>query len=261
MMRDFLYSSFDYESGLFIQRENSIDRKFEKQYLLLREKENRIYTNETLRQLPFVQNNHPLKKEWAIRKESCKRLTNHLKTNKNINRLLEVGCGNGWLSNQLAKLYFEVCGIDVNEAELLQGAKVFNLHPKPAFLFADIFTAPFPKLFFDSIILPGSIQYFSNLPALINRLLEILTEKGEIHIIDSPIYRASEVAAAKQRTSTYYSHMGFPEMSQYYFHHTWDELAPYKTELLHDPASMVSKIKMILRIPSSPFPWIKISRR
>ncbi len=64
------------------------------------------------------------------------------------------------------------------------------------------------------------IQYFPDLPALIRGLRKLLTKRGEVHIIDSPLYGEQGLAAARERTRAYYAGLGFPEMGEQYFHHT-----------------------------------------
>ncbi|HET6768518.1 MAG TPA: hypothetical protein VFH08_14000, partial [Chitinophagaceae bacterium] len=69
----------------------------------LRKKEQRLYTDGEVRNLPQVPVTHLHFKEWLVRKRSCDRLIKYLdKKNKRLH-ILEIGCGNGWLSAQLAK--------------------------------------------------------------------------------------------------------------------------------------------------------------
>jgi hypothetical protein len=90
--------------------------------------------------------------------------------------------------------------------------------------------------------------------------MELLKPRGEIHFIDSPFYDLNEVSGAKQRTVEYYSNRGFPEMSKYYFHHSWSEISDYKPEVLYDKKSK-SRILKFVQKPDMPFPWIKIVNR
>ena len=71
-------------------------KKFEKIYIALREKENRLYTDDQVEQLPFIKSSHIHSAEWAIRKRSTARLLNHLKKSRRQLTILEIGCGNGW---------------------------------------------------------------------------------------------------------------------------------------------------------------------
>lgn len=222
-------------------------KDFEKLYIELREKEGRILNTSEIRILPKTQLSNPNQKEWMLREKSVARFTNYL-ANQNANRLLEVGCGNGWFTNCCSKYLNKTIGIDINETELQQARLSF---PNLDFMYWDIFEdAPFQEQF-DIIVLSAVIQYFPNFEATIERLSEFLTKNGEIHIIDSPFYEASHIQKAKERTKAYYTKMGIPEMSQYYFHHTIDQLKGFK--ILYKPIQ--NKFLRKLKSPDSPFSW------
>ena len=78
---------------------------FETLYLRVREKEKRIYTDEQTARLPQISQQHPHYKEWLIREQSCNKLLQYIKKKECQLDILEVGCGNGWLSAQLAKAH------------------------------------------------------------------------------------------------------------------------------------------------------------
>jgi len=60
-----------------------VSENFEEKYILLRKKENRLYTDEQLEWLPDIEVSHPHYKEWEIRKSSGNKLIQHL-SNKRI---------------------------------------------------------------------------------------------------------------------------------------------------------------------------------
>jgi hypothetical protein len=95
---------------------------------------------------------------------------------------------------------------------------------------------------------------------LFKRLLYFLTDEGEIHIIDSPIYNQNELAGAKERTARYYISNAFPEMAKHYHHHTIDELKEFNYKILYDPIAVQNNLKKIFRFKDSPFPWIRITK-
>ncbi|WP_431210721.1 hypothetical protein ACQ86N_32840 [Puia sp. P3] len=72
---------------------------FEKKYILIRTLENRLYTDDELAKLPEISATHTHHKEWQIRKNSCQRLVRYLSTRRRSPEILEIGCGNGWLSH------------------------------------------------------------------------------------------------------------------------------------------------------------------
>jgi 2-polyprenyl-3-methyl-5-hydroxy-6-metoxy-1,4-benzoquinol methylase len=227
---------------------------FAEKYIELRKKENRVYTDEEVKQLPVISKSHVHYKEWLIRKQSSKKLADSLqKKNKSL-KILEVGCGNGWLCHFLSTMAgSEVTGCDINTTELKQAARVFNgnnLHFVEGGLEQNIFRGSK----FDIVIFASTIQYFRSLPAIVDKALERLLPAGEIHILDSPFYDKSEIRAARQRTNDHYTRLGFPGMSEFYFHHSLKELEGYKLKLLYDPRSFFNKIGK----NKNPFPWVCI---
>ena len=152
-----------------------IDRNL---YLQVREKEGRIYSDEILRKLPHLPSGHPLAAEWRLRAASCAGLVRYLDGLGRSLKILELGCGNGWLSHQLAAALAaaRVLGVDVGGPEPAQAARVFR-RSNLAFVAADIFQPPFVPAGFDIIILASVIQYFPDLAALI-LALRLLDPKG-----------------------------------------------------------------------------------
>ncbi len=237
-----------------------ITNKFEDVYLKVRKKENRIYSDSELILLPFASNLNPHKNEWDLRAKSFLRFKEYLNVIKQELNILDLGCGNGWFCGQLSKIFnHNYYCVDVNLIELKQGSKVFK-SDNIKFIYTDIFNAGIPQASFDIITVNAAVQYFPDLKRLIERLTMLITERGEIHILDSPFYSIEEVLKAKKRTMDYYSSIGFSEMAEYYHHHTRDELSTFKFEMLYHPNSLDNKIKSFVFKKDSPFPWIKITR-
>ncbi|MES2060530.1 MAG: methyltransferase [Bacteroidota bacterium] len=60
-------------------------------------------------------------------KKTCDTLINYLKKKRNPLKILEVGCGNGWLSAKLTEIQqTEIIGLDLNKSEIHQAINVFN---------------------------------------------------------------------------------------------------------------------------------------
>jgi len=244
------------QNGVYLL--SHIQDDFESTYLKVREKEERVYTDDELQNLPFASEFNPHKKEWDIRAKLFSRFMNYLKTKNQSLNILDLGCGNGWFSGQLSKSFnHKFYCVDVNITELKQGRRVFE-SDNLVFIYADIFSAKLPANYFDIVILNASIQYFPELKNLLDKLLSMIKVNGEIHIIDSPIYSAQGAINAKQRTQSYYSSLGFPEMTNNYFHRSWNEFSEYNFEILYNPSSAKRILKKIFLINDSPFPWIRI---
>jgi hypothetical protein len=88
-----------------------------------------------------------------------------------------------------------------------------------------------------------------------------LRQEGEIHVLDSPLYRDQDVESAVERSREYYSKLGFPEMAKQYFHHTFSPLKVFCPTILYEPHSSLLKLKHFLNKADSPFPWLSIQKK
>src|SRR5271157_59561 len=100
---------------------------FEDLYIGVRQQEKRLYTDEQLKNLPDIDSLHIYCNEWKIRKRSGERLIAYLGRKRRNLRILEVGCGNGWLSAKMAAIpKARVTGLDINQVEIAQANRVFK---------------------------------------------------------------------------------------------------------------------------------------
>lgn len=234
---------------------------FEEQYLQLREKEGWLYPDEIVRLLPASSKEDPHYQKWKIRAISAEKLARYInekgkEKGKVCLKILEVGCGNGWLSNRMANLDpTMVVGMDINLAELAQAQRVFGQKENLRFSYGDFSKQHELYKDFDLVIFSASIQYFKNPEEILNKAMNCLKENGEIHINDSFFYRDHQVMSAIKRSKEYFCKMGFDEMQAWYFHHSIGKLRGFKYQLLYDPANLINKI-----FSSGPFPWIMIKK-
>jgi SAM-dependent methyltransferase len=231
--------------------------EFESAYVDIRKKEGRIFTDSEVQFLPEISADHPLSQEWRIRSRSSRRLVQYLSAWPEV-KVIEVGCGNGWLSNRISQISgAQVVGVDVNETELKQASSVFKDKPNLAFILGDIHSIALPCKF-DVVVFASSLQYFANIETLVDKSFELVDERGEIHILDTPIYENGDVASAKRRSSDYFSSQ-HSTMHDHYFHHTWQDLQKYRPTLMYNPRSIFNKLAHTVT-KGSPFPWIKIKK-
>lgn len=243
-----------------IEKHNGVYYITEKQdvfssiYIDVRKKEQRIYPDKIVESLPEIKANHKYYQEWKLRQKSTNRIINYLTDKNKPLKILDIGCGNGWFSNQLSSISnSKIFAIDVNEIELEQGARVFK-KPNLKFIYADIFSVETNILEdFDIITVNSCIQYFENLEEILSCLKNKLKPDGELHIIDSPFYKASEIAAAKKRTKNYYKSIGVPDMAAHYFHHTIEDIP--EITIMHKPDN--SLFSKLVKKKDSPFMWLK----
>lgn len=244
------------KNNVYISPTTSANSAFEELYIALRKKEERIYNDDELKLLPQINSSHPHSNEWQVRKKSTEKLLKYLEAKKTALKILEVGCGNGWLSNQLSTIKeATVIGLDINLTELQQAARVFkNLNL--SFVYGDLRSGLFISDKFDIIVFAASIQYFPFVDEILNCAMQNLKPGGEIHILDSHFYKKNKINQARERTYEYYAALGFPEMADHYFHHGIYELKPYDHKKLFNPLSFKNRI---IKNRNS-FAWICITK-
>ena len=216
--------------------------------------------DDQVKNLPQVPTDHPLRKEWSLRQNSCHRFDKWLQQHyagQQI-RLLDLGCGNGWMAANLArKEGREIIATDLNMEELTQGRRVFS-SPVVQFVYADLFQRPFPENHFDVVYLAAALQYFPDLAALSTEILRIVKPGGTVHCIDTPFYPTPiDAAAAAERTQQYYTSQGFPQMAEYYHHHCLPEAEQLGWRSV-DRGIYARCLRKLER--RSPFPWIILSK-
>lgn len=227
---------------------------FEDLYIDVRRQEKRVYSDCELMFLPDIDPSHIHYKEWQIRKHSSQRLINYLsKKNKPLN-ILEVGCGNGWLSSKLSSIKnAEVTGLDINHAEIRQAERVFK---KDCLKFVcDSFK---PELFegkkFDIILFAASLQYFPSVKNILQNAFKCLAPRGEIHIMDTPFYNPADVDGAMLRAKDYFALLECPEMAAYYFYHSLNKLKQFNYKILANPAGIINRISK-----KDAFYWVSVT--
>lgn len=232
-----------------------MQKKFSDLYLEVRIKENRIYTNEEVRELPYLKT-HTHTKEWNLRSKNTEILRRYIQQQYSHGvKILEIGSGNGWLSNFLSEIpNSHITGIEINEYELEQAKQVFQKHNLvfEAKNLADISFSDY-----DIIIFAASIQYFEQ-PQQIFNLIFSQNSNSVIFCTDTLWYRnEKEAQQAKQRSEKYYTDLGYPEMAQYYYHHSIELLNSYTVSILNN--HFFYKLK--LKIQGLPFmPCIEIKK-
>lgn len=236
-------------------KQHAILPGFEENYLNIRNREGRIYTDEIVARLPMIDRRDSHFDEWKLRQQSTRRLIRYIEKKEKPLKILDIGCGNGWLSYRISLLPgTSVTAIDINCGELNQARRIFgkpNLH----FLHADIKSSEIQPVRFDLILFAASIQYFNPLQAVISDALKLLKPDGEIHIVDSHFYQRGELDAAKKRTADYYQTAGVPEMTKRYFHHDINGLKQFNNKVLHKPSGFKRFFQK-----QNPFTWFCITR-
>ena len=210
--------------------------------------------------MPSIPAGHPLHHEWRCRTSVARQVIHYLDQQPRPLSILEVGCGNGWFSGQLMGIpRISVVGLDINRLELEQAARVFK-HPALRFACATLEDLVATGAQFDAVLFNASAHYFRDLKQLLDTAMQVCSPGGEVHLVDTPLYHASEVETARASSAKYYGQLGHAKMAEWYFHHAWDALDGFSHRVMHRPASVRNKVKKRLGGAVSPFPWVVIPR-
>ncbi len=92
-------------------------------------------------------------------------------------KILDMGCGAGFLTHELVKLGHGVTGIDLSERSL-QTAQKFDQTGRVAYLKADATALPFPDTSFDAVCAMDLLEHVENPSALIQEASRVLKPGG-----------------------------------------------------------------------------------
>jgi SAM-dependent methyltransferase len=169
--------------------------RFVEEYRAIREAEHRGSDDPAYYlALPDVPHDDPMRKEWALRKESASWLWEQLERWSPIGgkRILDAGAGNCWLTRWIAEWGNGAVALDLNIDPLDGlGAGRHYLASLPIRfdrVRADFAHLPFIDHSFDAVIFNGSFHYADDRGALIAEACRVTRPGGGIFIIDSPIY-------------------------------------------------------------------------
>jgi 2-polyprenyl-3-methyl-5-hydroxy-6-metoxy-1,4-benzoquinol methylase len=232
--------------------------EFEAQYAHLRAQEQRVFTPEEIRQLPVTREDHPHHEEWEMRRHTISAFLDYLKNKGTGMQILDIGCGNGFFSHLMTEAGNRVIGVDVSLFELEQAAHCFG-SSNPSWYYADVMRDQLPVALFDAITLCASLTYFPDAASLLNRCNELLKPGGEIHILETPIYRDEKAAAkARENSARHFQSKEAAGMMMFYHFHTWDVFKGLDYSI---NSRMTSFFNKMLRLRRSPFSWIIVKKR
>ncbi len=172
--------------------------RFIKDYESIRQAEGRGSTSANYyRALPFKDLSGQFVNDWAIRARSYRVLVNNVLTRlqdplERGLKILDLGAGNGWISNRLSAQGDRVISVDlsVNEQDGLGAWKQYE-HPFTP-VQAEFNHLPVMDRFADAVIFNASFHYSEDYAETLREALRVLSSKGLIVIMDSPVYRRDE---------------------------------------------------------------------
>lgn len=174
---------------LLPERESHYAR-FIRDYETVRRAEGRFSADAAYyRALPFQDLSGRLSPDWRIRAASFRAFQKVIPPNSSV---LDLGAGNGWLSNRLALDGHDVYAVDllVNPEDGLGTWQNYESSFTP--IQAEFLHLPFPDSSADIAIFNASLHYAENYKATLVEALRVVGQNGLLIIIDSPVYHDTE---------------------------------------------------------------------
>ena len=142
------------------------------------------------RELPHVEKSDPLYSVWRIREKNFARFESFV--NSKPLKILDIGTGNGWLSNQFMRRGHIVAALDISDDER-DGLGAWRNYEKGFSWYQSEFShMPFRETQFDLAIFNASLHYSIDLDATLIEAGRVLARGGKIIIMDSPFYSESK---------------------------------------------------------------------
>jgi 2-polyprenyl-6-hydroxyphenyl methylase/3-demethylubiquinone-9 3-methyltransferase len=91
--------------------------------------------------------------------------------------ILDVGCGGGFLSNELARQGYQVTGVDVSP-ESIKVARAYDVTGTVKYEVADAFKLPYPDASFDALTAMDFLEHIENPDIVIKEFSRVLKPGG-----------------------------------------------------------------------------------
>jgi len=163
--------------------------KFLCDYMTIRRAEGRGSADPAYyRALPFEDLSGRNAEQWRMRATSYRYLETHLLPERALD-ILDLGAGNGWLSNCLAQRGHRPVAVDIFTDGLdgLGAARHFGI--SFPLVEAEFDRLPFVGRQFDWAVFNCSLHYSTDYRRTLEEALRCLRPQGQIVILDSPVYR------------------------------------------------------------------------
>lgn len=133
---------------------------------------------ETLKDDWYDANNHPIALLRAENRCRAPWVAKILKTRLGSNlRVLDIGCGAGFLSNDLSKQGNQITGIDLSESSL-QVAQKHDATKKVTYIKGDAYNLPFVENAFDAVCAMDILEHVEKPAVLIHEASRVLRPGG-----------------------------------------------------------------------------------
>ncbi len=130
-------------------------------------------------------------------------------------KILDLGCGPGWLTDYLQNKGYSTVGVDAGEAQIALAQK---LYPKNKFILADPQVAlPFKENEFDAVVASLVICDFENQDKALNEIFRVLKPGGVlVNILPNPYYTMPVMSWKKSLWAKIFKKPPTPQLSPYF---------------------------------------------
>ncbi len=169
-------------------------RTFLKQYAIIRHAEGRGSDDpEYYRALPWQDLSGRNNDQWNIRARSYRHFERTVlkdieRAHKRPLRVLDLGAGNGWMSNRLRQRGHQAIAIDIFTDSLDGLGALRHYEPRPDGVAAEFDVLPFRDKSIDVAIFNSSLHYSSDYRRTLANVRRCLRDDGHLVVIDSPVY-------------------------------------------------------------------------
>lgn len=126
-------------------------------------------------------------------------------------RMIDLGAGNGWLSNRLAAQGHQAAAVDLLVNTLDGLGACAHYETEFECVQAEFESLPFADAHADMVVFNASLHYSENFETTLKEAIRVLSETGCIVVLDSPIYKdaASGKAMVREREDAFEQKFGF----------------------------------------------------
>lgn len=145
------------------------------------------------RALPDALPGDPLVREWRLRRQSYDTLCRAFRLHAEVGlRVLDLGAGNGWLSNRLARAGHQPVAVDVND-DACDGLRTCHLYEdRFPLVQAHADYLPFKAGQFDLVVFNASLHYAADPVRTLLGASHMLADGGSLVVMDSPLFTRPE---------------------------------------------------------------------
>lgn len=177
--------------------DSSARRTFLEQYAVIRRAEGRGSNDpEYYRALPSRDLSGKNTAQWAIRSRSFQHFERTVlqdieRSRKRPLRILDLGAGNGWMSNHLLQRGHRPVAVDIFTDPLDGLGALRHYETVPDGVAAEFNVLPFRDETIDVAIFNSSLHYSSDYRRTLREIQRCLRKDGRLIVIDSPVYSQS----------------------------------------------------------------------